>query len=60
MTWVGQQELWRSLKRRKLAQLVAEHGQEQDIDAETVYQAGELAAAEYVGRLGDHAVQLGD
>ena len=60
LTWVGQQRLWRSLKRRKLAQLVAEHGPEQDIDAETMRQAGELAAAEYLGRLGDHAAQLGD
>ncbi len=60
MTWVGQQRLWRSLKRRKLAQLVAEHGAEHDLDADLVRQAGELAAAEYLGRLGDNAAQLGD
>ena len=60
MTWIGQQRLWRSLKRRKLAQLMAEHGPEQDADAATVRQAGELAAAEYLGRIKDNAAQLGD
>ena len=60
MTWAGQQRLWRNLKRKKLAALMREHGQDQEIDAATMRQAGALAAAEYLGRVKDNASQLGD
>ena len=60
MTWIGQQRAWRSLKRRKLAQLLDGRGLEREIDAQTVRQAGDLAAAEYLGRLRGNAAQLGD
>jgi conjugative relaxase-like TrwC/TraI family protein len=60
LTWVGQQRQWRSLKRRKLAQLLSEQGLELELDARTERRAGELAAAEYLGRMRGNAAELGD
>jgi len=60
MTWAGQQRIWRGIKRRKLASLVAARGSELEIDAAMLRHAGELAAAEYLGRVRGDAAQLGD